>query len=375
MASMHSRRQAGVTLIELMVGVVIGLLATLVIAQVAQVYEAKKRNTTSGNDAQVNGALALNTLQRDIQAAGYGLTSGGGVGCRIFGRFNAIEYEQRLAPVRIVQNANPNLPVSLQILMSSNTQFSLPMRVFEDHLRNGTEFVLGSTSADLTNVGNQIGDLMMAVPAAVDSTSTCALFTITRVCTAIVSGSCTVANSIQHTVDASAPWNQDGSDATRTPFPGALATSTAYASGSYLVNLGSLIDRTYSINSNTLQLVTFNTTNPTSPTTEQLYADIVNLQAVYGRDTSATADKVVDVWDNTTPTTPDGWSRVIAVRVALVARSTQYEKDIVTATQPTWTPDGSTATTIQVNHLSDWQHYRYRVFEVVVPLRNILWQS
>lgn len=375
MAMMHSRRQAGVTLIELMVGVVIGLLATLVIAQVAQVYEAKKRNTTAGNDAQVNGALALNTLQRDLQAGGYGLTSGGGVGCAIKGRFNTTAYDWTLAPVRIVQNADTHLPVSLQILMSSNTQFSLPMRVFEDHLRNGTEFILGSTSSDLTNVGNKVGDLMMAVPAAVDSTSTCALFTVTRVCTAIVSGSCTVANSVQHAVDASAPWNQDGTDATRSRFPGTLATSTAYASGSYLVNLGSLIDRTYSINSNTLQLVSFNSASPASPTTEQLYADIVNLQAVYGRDTSPTADKVVDVWDNATPTTPDGWSRVTAVRVALVARSTQYEKDIVTATQPTWTPDGSTATTIQVNHLNDWQHYRYRVFEVVVPLRNILWQS
>ncbi|MFM2347940.1 MAG: hypothetical protein RL654_2693, partial [Pseudomonadota bacterium] len=44
-------RQRGVTLIELMVGMVIGLLAVLVISQVAILYEGRKRTITSGSDA------------------------------------------------------------------------------------------------------------------------------------------------------------------------------------------------------------------------------------------------------------------------------------------------------------------------------------
>lgn len=373
MTTARPHRQAGVTLIELMVGVVIGLLATLVIAQVAQVFEARKRNATSGTDAQISGALALQTLQRDVQAGGYGMTSGGGAGCAIAGRYNGTLYNWTLAPVQITDGAS-GAPDTLRVLMSSNPRFALPTRVFGDHNRNDTEFVLGSSNTDLNNVGNAVGDLMMAVPAPVDSTSVCALFTVTRVCQTVGAG-CTVANSVQHAVDAAYPWNQDGNDASRTVFPGAVATSVAYAGGSYLVNLGTLVDRTYSISSNTLQLVTFNSTTPASPTTEQLYADIVNLQAVYGRDTSVTADHVADVWDNTTPTTPDGWSRVVAIRIAVVARSAQYENGIVTANQPTWTPDGTTATTLKINHLEDWQHYRYRVFEATIPLRNMLWQS
>ena len=66
--SRHARSSArGVTLIELMVGMVIGLLAVLVIAQVALLFEGQKRSTTGGSDAQVNGALSLQMLQRDLQ--------------------------------------------------------------------------------------------------------------------------------------------------------------------------------------------------------------------------------------------------------------------------------------------------------------------
>ena len=84
------RRPArGVSLIELMIGMAIGLLAVLVMTQVTVVFEGRKRSTTSGSDAQVNGALALQTLQRDIQMAGYGMTSGGAAGCTLRGQFFA----------------------------------------------------------------------------------------------------------------------------------------------------------------------------------------------------------------------------------------------------------------------------------------------
>ena len=59
--------QRGVTLIELMIGMVIGLLAVLVISQVAILYEGRKRTITSGADAQASGALALMAIQRDMR--------------------------------------------------------------------------------------------------------------------------------------------------------------------------------------------------------------------------------------------------------------------------------------------------------------------
>ena len=65
----------GFTLVELMVGLLIGLLASLAVMQVMWSSEGQKRTTTSGSDAQVDGALALSALQRAIQPAGYGFAA------------------------------------------------------------------------------------------------------------------------------------------------------------------------------------------------------------------------------------------------------------------------------------------------------------
>jgi type IV pilus assembly protein PilW len=119
------------------------------------------------------------------------------------------------------------------------------------------------------------------------------------------------------------------------------------------------------------------------------------MRAFYGRDTSTgtTTDGVIDVFDNTTPTTNDGWQRVLAVRVIAVARSSIYEKEIVTPANPRWSvgsaptvsgaatcPSGSGACIeldVGAGATGDVpaKHYRYKVFDTVVPLRNLLWRS
>ena len=65
--------QAGFSLVELMVGLVIGLLATLAIMQVFGAFEEQKRSTSGTADAQTNGSVALYNLQRDVRLAGFGL--------------------------------------------------------------------------------------------------------------------------------------------------------------------------------------------------------------------------------------------------------------------------------------------------------------
>jgi len=81
---------------------------------------------------------------------------------------------------------------------------------------------------------------------------------------------------------------------------------------------------------------------------------------------------------------------VLAVRVALVARSSQYEKSEVTASEPEWnlgsaatvtgsanctSVSGSKCLTLKISNLVDWKHYRYKVYDTVIPLRNVLWNS
>jgi len=152
----HAR---GVTLIELMVGLAIGLLATLVIAQVLTVSEGRRRTTVSGSDAQVSGSLALYSVQREVEMSGYGVTTAvAGLGCPIKAQKNGVDYTFTLAPLLITQGAN-GAPDTLQMMGSAKLSFSVPARVVVDHPRTAANFFVNTT------LGAQVGDLMIAVPA------------------------------------------------------------------------------------------------------------------------------------------------------------------------------------------------------------------
>ncbi len=366
----------GVTLVELMVGMVIGLLAVLVIAQVALLFEGQKRSTTGGSDAQVNGALTLQALARDLQMSGYGITTGSGAGCRLRGLRSGVTppwNDLPMVPVRIVQGTDTTRgsPDSLYVMLSGRpgTSFSaLPVRLSRVH-KKGDLSVGVDASTNLGSETAQAGDLLALIPTDTVN-SWCSVVQVTTTPAAL-------ADTINH--DLTGAWNQD---ATANVQPGTTFDAVGYAVGDQFVNLGTLIYREYALGADSAAgggtALTLRTTDASSAVwsaAEVVYPQIVNLQAVYGIDTSATADGVVDSWTTTSPTTPAGWSRVLAVRVAVVARSANYEKAEVTAAEPTWLPDGVTAEALKVDHLSDWRHYRYKVFEMVIPLRNLLWQS
>jgi type IV pilus assembly protein PilW len=364
--------QAGITLVELMVGLLIGMLAILVISQVLLMSEGQKRTTTGGADAQVNGALALYAMQRDIQTAGYGLTSSPAiVGCPISARFNGggalpAGFATTLAPVFITPEASRpvgSVGDSIRMLASSKNTYSVPTRVIPPaYAVNGLSFPVTAS------MGFAQGDLALV---AADAVQPCWVFQVTAAPTA---------NSVPR-ADAPNGWNSAG-----TP-------SQAYGDGSILVNLGTLVDNRYEINNRVLELSSFDLANPNAAPrpTLAVQSDIVNLRAFYGRDTSVTADGIIDVYDTTTPTTNDGWLRLRSVRLIVVARSGQYEKEIVTAANPIWDVGTAPATTgaaacggsacltidVGAGVAGDVEakHYRYKIFETIVPLRNMLWSS
>ena len=74
---MHTRtRSTGFSLIELMVGMLISLIGTLAMMKTFAAFEAQKRTTTSGDDAQQNGAYSTYELERQLRTAGSGLVQG-----------------------------------------------------------------------------------------------------------------------------------------------------------------------------------------------------------------------------------------------------------------------------------------------------------
>jgi len=71
------RRQAGLSIVEMMVGMVIGLIASLVIMQSFSSSEAYRRNISGAGDALQSAAIAAQRLDLIIQEAGSGLARGG----------------------------------------------------------------------------------------------------------------------------------------------------------------------------------------------------------------------------------------------------------------------------------------------------------
>lgn len=371
--SSSSAGQGGFTLIELMIGVVIGLLASLAVTHVLVNSEGQKRATTSGSDAQVNGALALSTLQRAMQPAGYGFAATPAVvGCTLSASWNGAAiagFPTVLAPVTISDGASDG-PDAIRILASGKTSYSIPLRVVAPGYTAGnTFFPVGSVR------GIAQGDLVVAAPSISSPPGTaCEVFQVTA-----------NPGSVPQVDRVDNAWNAAG------------VPATSYGDGAGLLNMGVPLDVTYSISNN--KALVANTLNiadaahsyePSYSGTAELFPNIVQLQAMYGKD--ADGDGNVDTWDNVTPGTNAEWLKVIAVRIALVSRSSQYEKEEVTfdnvswdvglagsvagaVTCPSGTGGGGKCLTIKIDTLPDWKHYRYKLFETIVPLRNLLWNS
>jgi type IV pilus assembly protein PilW len=370
-------RSRGFTLIELMVAVALGLLTTLIIAQVFLQSEGNKRTTTGGSDAQVAGALALYALQRDIQTAGYGLTAmPAAIGCPTTAQKSgtAVLTSAPLVPVSITFGASTASDSITVFYSMGTTGFSVPMKVSADHAQTDASFTVPSTWGLATN------DLLLAVPATwVSGSKECTLLQATSSAT----DSTTV---IQNAV--SGAWNTSLS---------AIMPASGYPTGSALLNLGSApVRRTYSVSSTNWTLQG----QDMGAAARDLFPQIVMIKAMYGK--SSVASGPVTSFDVSTPTTNAGWRLVQSIRLVVVARSGQKEKknsagncDATPAANLTTSPPtglvwdvgslsstGSTCNTsskcvaLDVSATdTDWNCYRYKVFDTVVPLRNAVWNQ
>ncbi|MGE5450234.1 MAG: PilW family protein [Acidobacteriota bacterium] len=361
-------RQGGFTLIELMVGAVLGMLTVIVIAQVLFQSENTRRTVSSGSDAELNGSLAMFTLQRDIQMSGYGLTSNQtALGCAINAKYDTgTAYAFNLAPI-VITDGSGSAPDSVTILYGSSQSGSVPIRVTENHTQTQGYFIVESA------LGVRAGDQMIVVPQTIDSTHKCTLLAVTNDTSA--PETTLGLTRIPHT--SVNKWNQP-----------TLYPSDGYPVNSYLLNLGALVQKSYSISSTyALQSEVRASSNGSTSTTD-LFPNVVNLQAMYGKDTDNNGS--VDRYDHVTPVSAAEWRQVLNVKIAIVTRSAQYEKDVVTVASPKWdigatiVPTGETSATcngsskcitLDISGVPDWQHYRYKVYTSTIPLRNVLWNS
>ena len=136
----------------------------------------------------------------------------------------------------------------------------------------------------------------------------------------------------------------------------------------------------YSVDPTTTTLTT-QSLLPTVLAATPVVSNVVNLKAQFGLDTDN--DGQVDTWQAATgnwsaanlPLQPPAtWQQIRAVRVAIVTRSEQYETDAVTP-GPLGMFCSPAPCAVSMTLTSDQQHYRYKVLETIVPLRNAVWNA
>jgi type IV pilus assembly protein PilW len=374
------RVQRGFTLIELMIGLLLGLLSVLVITQVMATSEGKRRTTSMGGDAQTNGAMALYTLQRDLQMAGYGLTSSlDALGCEVRAQYGtAVSYTFPLAPVVIDDGGTG--PDTVTVLRAQSAGFSLPLVIDGSHSMTDDSFVVRS------GFGAAVDNMMIAVPKLQGAGTWCTLFQVAEDKSSPTTKlEFTIVPHVLAGASGGSLWNQPGM------FP------SSYVKDDYLLNMHTLIRRAYSIFA-VDQAYSLRATD-LGASAQDLYPQIVNLKALYGTGVlDAAGNVIVDMYTNKPRTTNAQWQGVVAIRVAIVARSAKYEKEVVTPIMPQWdvgpkldvagTPATCNGTnkciTLTVPKLDsgmgdgseeEWKHYRYKVYETIVPVRNVLWNS
>lgn len=348
-----SPRSSGLSLIDLLVGLAIGMAATLVIVNVMVMFDARRRSVGGNADAQINAAFASAWLTRELRAAGHGLGPSTALGCLTHRAVPGTpDASFTLAPVIITQGED-GAPDTLHLLAASEQ--ALPAaRLIAPYSIGAGLITLDSTFG--LETGTQL--LLHTV-----GQTDCALLSVESVTVGAYTVQPAVINSL---------------------LPGVVFTADSAA-----VNLGRLRFRRYAVDPQyRLQLDRFDPA--LSSWITSTHSDgVVSLQAQYGFDTrpgpqsspqvTAWSDRMLDA-DADSQTGDDGdWQRLLAIRFALVTRSVQRRDSACDAAAPTWLaadPTGALVTTeISLTHVPDWRCWHYRVFQTEVPMRNQIWRE
>jgi type IV pilus assembly protein PilW len=344
---MNALREGGVTLVDVLVGLVIALFTVGVVYHAFVVVETLRRNAAAAADAQGSAAFALFALATDAANAGAGLASSAGWldTCP-----PAADIASSLRPidVLITDGGAPDRPDALVIRQSFARHIAAPA-AFAAPAAAGGNFRVESTD------GFSVGDRVIAI----SRTGACAMTLVTGVASA-GSGMLDIAHS-PVTIDLPAT--------------------------SVLLNLGPAqraATARYDVVSGSLRSADVSNGDAPNP----LVSNIVNVKYQYGIDSDG--DGTLDTWVAAAAGGEWGAAAILAAPRATLVRIKALRIGVIARTER---PDrmqtrshhwvlfdceladksacpGRLEGTIPATAAGG---YRYRAVETVVPLRNAIW--
>ncbi|MEZ5617131.1 MAG: PilW family protein [Rhodocyclaceae bacterium] len=389
-ALMHKNR--GLSLIELMVGVVIGMIAIIIIMQVAITFEGQKRTTVGTAGAMDEGAVGLFTLRKEIQSAGYGMADPDLLACLVQAheaRFDnlatAADFSFSIFPVLITQGVS-GAPDSITVNYSSSPMLATAASLIQNFPGDET------TNLKLNNrYGFNAGDVVILAnptvlapsPPSPAGTRQCSMYQVTALPAAAGE-----TDEVKHEL---AQYVNSAGATVPSRFNKSGGLGIAYpANTTKIFNLGgNPVSSVFSIVNN--QLV-FQDQLTGAPTPLVLLDNVISFQAQYGFDTRPGAqvnlqvtqfsDTVIDADGSGVAGNSDDWMRLGAVRVAIVVRNKYPERPDATTglcntttNVPAWTWGSIPEAVLDPTDTDEWKCYRYKVFESVIPLRNMFWKA
>lgn len=385
-------RQRGFSIVELMVAVVIGMLALLFATRMITSGAKDRQAAMGGSDAMQNGMLAMFSITKDANQAGFGLNDTILAGCNTnmddtggYTLAAALRSGTSIKPLAsvVIVNGGDN-PDQISFSAGGALAGTASVRLV-DNFTAGTSFAI-----DREPYGFNAGDVIVVAPEKPNPAG--AICSLRQLSVKPPPGA--AIKTLRF--DSGTEWRFN-STALTTPYNGNAAR---------VFNLGpaaKLSFHTWSVNNGYLKLRAADLPG-TGGTPEAVTDNIVSIKAQYGFDTRTGAAfnpevsakigrwsaDMIDADGDGINGGPGDYQRIVAVRIAVVARSKEPERKepgaascTTTTTQPvlfaTAQPSGVTAVSVTPNlavtgDTVGWQCYRYRVFENIVPLRNSAWR-
>lgn len=394
--------QRGISLIETMVGMTVGLIASFVVLQSFSSSEGFRRAVEGSSDATQTAAIIGSHVDMLIQEAGAALTQGQHVwGCLLKmsragtqylprssaypAPFSGVPQQLRVVPIAIADGGSGS---DALVIMAGNSAASN-----RDILLDIAGVSVSSLTVSNTNgIGLKTGslvpsDLLLVAQRDVASPQDCQ---IVQVASTFTSGTPVLDPNLGTKV---MPTEAASSGANYNSIPlnvsassyGPLTVTNKSPAAFHLGRESSALFSILSINSNR-ELVEFDILERVG--VQSIGDNVFLLKARYGLDNGANGgtpnDNVIDAWVSPSET---GWTiaslmngqysteqkinQIKAIRVALVLRSTQTVRAEAQFSSLTLFADlGSTRQ--YVRDLSSAEKaYQYQIFDWVIPLRNM----
>lgn len=342
----HSAPQKGGFLLELMIGMMISIVVVVAIMTLYEKFEGDKRNTTQISQSLNAGALSLFPIERQASMAGYAFGNFPFLGCttHVYNEISQTAQTFTLTPL-LINKASDNTDSDSFTLFSSNASAAFsPVSLITTMSSATSSFTVDSSFGLLP------GNIFLIGQAGQD----CSIAQISSISNNIISH-----NSGNY-------QNISGENLT-TQFNDSNGLNQAYQIGAKVINLGSTPQMMkYSIENN--QLIQENLLSNTNTKTV-LANQVVLLKAQYALDIQG--DGNMDTWSDTTPDSSQIQS-IVGIRFAYLVRSAIKEKTCNVTTNSEFNWQGGV---MDVANIQDWGCYRYKLFQTVIPFRNMLWSG